>query len=243
MCASASGNCRDGGATWPVWVPDDDYNFASEESGLSNAALVRSELMAPSPAKNLRPAMIYLGWAVHKAQDIALKVHAFNQTGTDHRTIENAFDGASAGVTADFMPTIDALFGAPTSTPRSNADLCRKLSISPLWLTTGGLASSEVASVFNQARPSTYGDGKEDVWDDFNRAVLATMKLVACFSAEGGAHEDPPPPDSGPINQGDPTPPHCTSSQIYCVTKRICIPKTSRCLNTTGASGGLPGLP
>jgi hypothetical protein len=68
--------CADGSPTWPTWLPDtyDANDPATFLAKLSDAA----------PGQSDRAALIYLGWAAHLMQDLALPHHAANWSSAQH---------------------------------------------------------------------------------------------------------------------------------------------------------------
>jgi fibronectin type 3 domain-containing protein len=68
--------CLTGQPTWPIWVPD-TYDAADKEGSLA-------QLRQTTPSKSNRAALIYLGWASHFMQDLALPHHASNWSGYRH---------------------------------------------------------------------------------------------------------------------------------------------------------------
>jgi hypothetical protein len=69
-------SCANGDPTWPIWVPD-DYD-PNDRDGFLN------KLKSRMPNQSNRAALIYLGWASHLMQDLALPHHASNWSGLRH---------------------------------------------------------------------------------------------------------------------------------------------------------------
>lgn len=68
---------QDGKPTWPIWVPDE---YSPEK------------LRQVTADQSKRAAAIYLGWANHILQDLAVPFHAKDRTGTFHRDCEQEVD-------------------------------------------------------------------------------------------------------------------------------------------------------
>lgn len=88
ICAGSSrlDSCSDGSPTWPIWVPETYEHDRSPES--ANVISFLDALVHPRPGRSNRAALMYLGWALHMLQDLAMPHHAANWTGKEHQTID-----------------------------------------------------------------------------------------------------------------------------------------------------------
>ncbi|MCP4601749.1 MAG: hypothetical protein GY847_14740 [Proteobacteria bacterium] len=155
------------------------------------------------PGKSKRAALIYLGWALHMIQDLSMPQHAANWVGTVHANIETLADriiqlgyGARSlknGGWADWSPfeqTTDRLFGGSNS----REEICDNLGLNQGFLWN----AKKLKALFDQVRDEAYKDrnlinrkksGKRNqrkkyIQIAFQRAILASMKLIACLETE-----------------------------------------------------------
>lgn len=70
---------KEGGPTWPIWVPDNPDNL-------------REKLIQNKPPRSKRASAIYLGWALHMIHDLCMPYHAVNMTGLRHSGWEKTVD-------------------------------------------------------------------------------------------------------------------------------------------------------
>lgn len=84
---------KEGGPTWPIWVPEpDSYN--------------PDLLKVPNPPRSKRASCIYLGWALHLIHDLCMPYHAVNKTGLRHNGWEKAVDDLVAQGAFDHLPVV-----------------------------------------------------------------------------------------------------------------------------------------
>jgi hypothetical protein len=212
--------CRDGKPTWPIWVPDGEAFEPSagwdcfahtcdeklEESCLSYPECVADyhrALVKRFPGKSRQAALIYLGWALHMVQDLAMPRHAANWIGTVHENVERLADkmvrqgiahkSIGEGGFSDwrvFHEEADVLFSGTATVP----EICEEIQLGQSydWVDAG------LRKLMLEVRDESYRDrykidGKQSKVPNqrakytqiaFQRAILATMKLLVCFSAD-----------------------------------------------------------
>ncbi|MCP4750534.1 MAG: hypothetical protein GY866_06550 [Proteobacteria bacterium] len=209
--------CRWGKPTWPIWVPDyERFDPRSKDDCFSNTCvdkLDRSCLVNPScvedfhrslktrhPPQSKKAALIYLGWALHMAQDLSMPRHAANWVGTVHDNIEIEADriirlgfgalSAHNGGWADWSPfekESNRLFGGG----KSRDQICQHLGLNDI----SHIDDSRIKELFDAIRDDAFRDrnlinGKKNGQPNqrkkyiqlaFQRAILASMKLMACL--------------------------------------------------------------
>jgi len=174
--------CASGTPSWPIWMPDNyDENNIDE---------FIEELTNPFPSKSNRVAMIYLGWALHFIQDLAMPYHAINWSGEMHQWREKTFDNmlkngdfGKYGGPDMLKKRLDALFGiAPNIF--SNKEICQRLGI---YDEEGNYLESGVYDLFDSVRDKSKGKagGYENTTEDnvefYIDAVEASVKLMTCL--------------------------------------------------------------
>lgn len=172
----------------------------------------------PRPKKDPAPALIYLGWAVHMIQDLAMPLHAANWNGKIHRKLEKLADqmikhgyGDKGGYTD--WDTLDSQISQIFAPGKSRREICGDLNLDNY----NDLEDSNILALYEEvAQDSLSPDNYEDIEDlalyeeevkdalgnvykqknadnimnrrliqrAFQRAILGTMKLLACFNYE-----------------------------------------------------------
>lgn len=85
---------QQGGATWPIWVPD-QYS--------------PQKLSQQSPSQSKRAAAIYLGWSLHLLHDLSHPYHAMDRAGEKHAESEAEIDRWILDGKFDGLPLFDSL--------------------------------------------------------------------------------------------------------------------------------------
>lgn len=87
ICAnggSVADSCSKGKATWPTWLVPPDMYGNDQRDFLDFLASQESPTQSLSQLQSERAALIYLGWASHLMQDLALPHHARNYSSARH---------------------------------------------------------------------------------------------------------------------------------------------------------------
>lgn len=203
VCSGSTGTdpCAAGQPTWPPWTRLEwGANLAARETR--------------RPGRSISAALIYLGWAAHMMQDLAMPHHVANWTGKEHErqdSLGNFMDYYLGEYvdpyTGDYTPApeysletfmaaeLDELLG-PTYAPKAKADICRAVGIHDSQVKPGPLGWHSVYPLFLQNANQSFLN-KEEAIDPavekargrsyIRNAVLGTIKLLLCAPPTGSS--------------------------------------------------------
>jgi hypothetical protein len=193
--------CAAGQPTWPPWTKLEwGANLPARET--------------PRPGRSISAALIYLGWASHMMQDLAMPHHAANWTGKEHETQDNLgnfldyyLGEYTDPYTGDYTPApeysletfmqaeLDDLLG-PVWAPKAKADICRTVGIHDSQVKPGPLGWHSVYPVFLENANRSYTSRAEAIDPAYEKAagrgyvrnaVLGTIKLLLCAAPTGSS--------------------------------------------------------
>jgi hypothetical protein len=207
LCApNASTDLRDPCATnpptWPIWVLAPGTTTSTTTCSLIVGCITTTDvsgLSNPTPARSNRVALIYLGWASHMIQDLALPHHASNWTSEEHQRQDDLGDKAALSDlqgqidwAAEVQSDLDEMLQGVT--PDNVDTFCAQQSLGRSEITNGSLNWQAPYPAFVQQAANAFSMRQSSAdltsinTSDFQtygkpilrHAIVGTVKLLLC---------------------------------------------------------------